>query len=84
MIFNMETKEEIEINEDFKKALDIMENTNESLLITGKAGTGKTTLQKYFKKHTKKKVLVVAPTGLAAINAEGQTIHSAFRFPHNF
>jgi len=84
MIFNMETKEEIEINEDFKKTLDIMENTNESLLITGKAGTGKTTLQKYFKKHTKKKVLVVAPTGLAAINAEGQTIHSAFRFPPQF
>ncbi|MDP3026151.1 MAG: AAA family ATPase, partial [Nanoarchaeota archaeon] len=73
--------EEIELNDDFKRTLDVMENTNESILITGRAGTGKSTLLKYFKDHTKKRVVVCAPTGLAALNVEGQTIHSFFRFP---
>ena len=80
----VEDIDNIEITNEFKEALDLMENTNDCIFITGKAGTRKTTLQRYFKKHTKKKVLVVAPTGLAAINAEGQTIHSAFRFPFHF
>ncbi|MFA5174560.1 MAG: AAA family ATPase [Candidatus Pacearchaeota archaeon] len=76
------TKEgDIELNEDFKKAINLMENTNNSLFITGKAGTGKSTLLKYFANHTKKNVAVVAPTGLAAINVGGQTIHSFFGFP---
>ena len=78
------TEENIELTDEFKNAIDLMENTNDSIFITGKAGTGKTTLQKYFRKHTKKKVLVVAPTGLAAINAGGQTIHSVFQLPHHF
>ncbi len=77
----VENKEEIEINEDFKKSLNIMENTNDSVLITGKAGTGKSTLLNYFKEHTKKNIVVCAPTGIAALNVRGQTIHSLFRFP---
>ena len=73
--------EEIEINDDFKRTLDIMEKTNKSLFITGKAGTGKSTLLKYFVEKTDKNVVVVAPTGIAALNIGGQTIHSFFRLP---
>lgn len=64
-----------------KFALWMMEHTNKPLFITGKAGTGKSTLLKAFRAQTQKKVAVVAPTGLAAINVNGQTIHSFFRFP---
>lgn len=71
----------IEINGDFRKALDLMENSTKSLLITGRAGTGKSTLLRYFKEHTKKSIVVCAPTGLAALNVGGQTIHSLFRLP---
>src|SRR3989338_5646266 len=73
--------EKIEINDDFKRTLDLIEKTNNSYLVTGKAGTGKSTLLKYFVDHTKKNVVVVAPTGIAALNVGGQTIHSFFRFP---
>ncbi|MDP2905943.1 MAG: AAA family ATPase, partial [Candidatus Omnitrophota bacterium] len=58
-----------------------MEYTDECLFITGKAGTGKSTLLKYFKANTGKKIIVLAPTGVAAINVGGQTIHSFFRLP---
>lgn len=71
----------IEINEDFKSALDLIEGRNESVYVTGKAGTGKSTLLKYLRATTKKNVVVLAPTGLAAINVGGQTIHSFFRLP---
>lgn len=71
----------LDINDEFKSAFDLMENTNECLYITGKAGTGKSTLLKYFKAHTGKKIIVLAPTGVAAINIGGQTIHSFFRLP---
>ncbi|MCL2182087.1 MAG: AAA family ATPase [Chitinispirillia bacterium] len=56
-----------------------MESTSNSMFITGKAGTGKSYLLRYFKEQTKKDVAVVAPTGLAAINIGGQTIHSFFQ-----
>lgn len=71
----------LDINAEFKSAFDLMENTNECLFITGKAGTGKSTLLKYFKANTGKKIIVLAPTGVAAINVGGQTIHSFFRLP---
>ncbi len=71
----------LDINDEFKSAFDLMENTRECLFITGKAGTGKSTLLKYFKAHTGKKIIVLAPTGVAAINIGGQTIHSFFRLP---
>lgn len=60
-----------------------MENTSKNLFITGKAGTGKSTLLTYFRQHTKKKVVVLAPTGVAALNVQGQTIHSFFKFKHS-
>jgi len=69
-----------EMTENFKNALDKMENTEKNIFITGKAGTGKSTLLKYFRDNTKKSVAVIAPTGVAAINIGGQTFHSFFGF----
>ena len=66
----------IEINERFQQALELMENTDRHLFITGKAGTGKSTLLDHFRKMTHKKIAVLAPTGVAALNVRGQTIHS--------
>jgi ATP-dependent DNA helicase PIF1 len=74
----------IDLTDEFSKAYNLMENTNDSFFVTGKAGTGKSTLLKYFRSQTKKRVAVVAFTGLAAINVEGQTIHSFFGFPIGF
>lgn len=62
----------------WKKTLDLMEHTNESLFLTGKAGTGKTTLIKHFLATTAKNVLVLAPTWVAAVNIWWSTIHSFF------
>jgi ATP-dependent DNA helicase PIF1 len=73
----------IELNEQFRQALDIMENTRKSVFITGRAGTGKSTLLSYFRLITRKKVAVLAPTGVAALNVKGQTIHSFFGFKPN-
>ncbi len=72
---------DFQLTPEFSKALDLMENSQQHLFITGNAGTGKSTLLQYFKEKTKKKIVVVAPTGIAAINVGGQTIHSFFRFP---
>lgn len=58
----------------------IAEKTNHNLFLTGKAGTGKTVFLRDFVAHTKKKVVVLAPTGIAAINASAMTIHSFCRF----
>ncbi|HIE17219.1 MAG TPA: WYL domain-containing protein [Dehalococcoidia bacterium] len=68
----------IELNEQFQRALDIMEHSGKNVFITGRAGTGKSTLLDYFRNTTKKKVVVLAPTGVAALNVRGQTIHSFF------
>ena len=70
----------IEINEEFAKALDLFDRSPDSLFLTGKAGTGKSTLLQYFMDQTKKNVVVLAPTGVAALNIGGQTIHSFFKF----
>ncbi len=73
----------IEINEFFARALKLLEETNQHLFITGRAGTGKSTLLEYFRANTKKNIAVLAPTGVAAVNVKGQTIHSFFGFkPH--
>lgn len=74
----------IVLTREFKTILDILDNTNTSVFITGKAGTGKSTLLRYFTKHTQKNFVVLAPTGVAALNVGGQTIHSFFRFPPSF
>ncbi len=71
----------IEITSEFEHSLDLMENTDRSVFITGKAGTGKSTLLRHFLGITKKKHVVLAPTGIAALNVGGQTIHSFFSFP---
>lgn len=71
----------LELNEDFKDILDLLEKTRENYFITGRAGTGKSTLLQLFRNTSHKKVVVLAPTGIAAINVKGQTIHSFFGFP---
>lgn len=68
-------------NPQFKNALDLVQFTNQSLFLTGKAGTGKSTFLKYICEVTKKKHVVLAPTGIAAINAGGSTMHSFFHLP---
>ena len=68
-------------NAYFKLAFEALEYTEECLFITGKAGTGKSTLLKHFVANTKKTCVVLAPTGIAAINVGGVTIHSFFRLP---
>ena len=68
-------------NREFRDALRIVEQTNHSLFLTGRAGTGKSTFLRYIMAHTRKKVAVVAPTGIAAINVNGVTIHSFFKLP---
>ncbi len=75
--------EPIEQHEQFKRAITLMEQTHQSVFLTGKAGTGKSTLLSYFMKHTKKNVVVLAPTGVAALNVQGETIHSFFKFMPN-
>jgi ATP-dependent exoDNAse (exonuclease V) alpha subunit len=70
----------IDLNPQFLHALDLLENSRDSLFITGRAGTGKSTLLNYFKKHTLKNIVILAPTGVAAVNIGGATIHSFFNF----
>ena len=72
----MKRREGLEINEQFGRALDVLENTERSVFITGKAGTGKSTLLEHFRETTRKRIAVLAPTGVAALNVRGQTIHS--------
>jgi len=74
---------QIDLNEQFRQALHIMEDTRKSVFITGRAGTGKSTLLNHFRQTTEKKVAVLAPTGVAALNVRGQTIHSFFGFKPN-
>lgn len=68
-------------NNEFKNALDLITRTRQSVFLTGKAGTGKSTFLKHLCETTKKKYVVLAPTGIAAINANGSTIHSFFKLP---
>lgn len=73
-----DTDSKTELDVEQEVAFDWMNNSNANLFITGKAGTGKSFLLKHFVKKTRKSVLVLAPTGIAALNANGVTIHSAF------
>ncbi|MBT1710719.1 AAA family ATPase [Fulvivirgaceae bacterium PWU5] len=68
------------LNQEFLQILHTLNNSSDNLYITGRAGTGKSTLLKYFIRTTSKKHVVLAPTGTAALNIGGQTIHSFFRF----
>ena len=68
-------------NKEWQDALQIVNFTRRSLFLTGKAGTGKSTFLRYVAANTKKKHVILAPTGIAAINAGGSTLHSFFRLP---
>ncbi|ELR73433.1 DNA repair and recombination protein, putative helicase [Fulvivirga imtechensis AK7] len=69
------------LNKNFEMAVQFVNQTGRHLFLTGKAGTGKTTFLKYIKENSPKKLAIVAPTGVAAINAGGVTIHSLFQLP---
>ncbi len=71
----------METNPQLDLAYDFLESTGTSVFLTGKAGTGKTTFLRELKKRSPKRMIVVAPTGVAAINAGGVTIHSFFQLP---
>ena len=75
------TKEYMEQNIELRHAWDFVEHTGRSIFLTGKAGTGKTTFLKAVVENSSKRSIVVAPTGVAAINAGGMTIHSFFQLP---
>lgn len=68
-------------NKEWQDALQIVNFTRRSLFLTGKAGTGKSTFLRYVAQNTKKKHVILAPTGIAAINAGGSTLHSFFKLP---
>lgn len=71
---------QLDFNPQFEHAIDLMETTDQHLFITGKAGTGKSTVLEYFCAHTQKAPVILAPTGVAALNVKGQTIHRFFNF----
>ena len=68
-------------NTIFQLAVNLVNDTSRHIFLTGKAGTGKTTFLRYIKEHTQKNTVIVAPTGVAAINAGGVTMHSFFQLP---
>ena len=70
----------LDLTPEFRRALDLLERGDRNLFITGRAGTGKSTLLQHFRATTRKNVAVLAPTGVAAINVGGETIHSFFGF----
>jgi len=69
------------LSHEFTSILDHLEYSSDNIFITGRAGTGKSTLLQIFRNTTKKRAVVLAPTGIAALNVNGQTIHSFFGFP---
>ena len=70
----------IEINNEFKLAYDLIAKSSDCVFVTGNAGTGKTTFLRYYMSRAQKKTVVLAPTGVAALNAGGETVHSFFNF----
>lgn len=68
----------------FQKTFQQIENTTQNIYINGRAGTGKSTFLNYLRRSTRKKIAIVAPTGIAALNVGGQTIHSFFSFKPGF
>ncbi len=78
-----ENEAPLQLGEEQLFAYNLLENTSKNLFITGKAGTGKSVLLRHFVQNTSKRVLVLAPTGVAAVNVQGQTLHSFFAFDHN-
>lgn len=79
--YGAEPESEFIVNHELQTARRLVEETGANLFLTGKAGTGKTTFLHNLRKHSRKRMVVLAPTGIAAINAGGSTIHSFFQFP---
>lgn len=79
-IAGIEGEEEVEVTPQFAEALNLLEQGG-NMFITGQAGTGKSTLLKLFRSHTRRNVAVLAPTGIAALQVGGQTLHSFFNLP---
>lgn len=75
---------EITLSPEQQALFEIMEKSRQHLFITGRAGTGKSVLLRHFRSNTEKRSVVVAPTGIAALNVRGQTIHSMFRLAPQF
>ena len=72
---------DVVLSEEQQQLFEKLENTNTTIFVTGKAGTGKSLLLQYFRAYSKKRLVVVAPTGVAALNVGGQTVHSLFKLP---
>lgn len=72
---------QLELSDEQRKVFDRIEHSREHVFVTGRAGTGKSTLLNYLAWHTSKQIAICAPTGVAALNVSGQTIHSLFRLP---
>ena len=75
------SQQPLTLSHELKYALDTLEHSGKSVFISGRAGTGKSTLLQLFRSTSRKRIAVVAPTGVAALNVSGQTIHSFFKFP---
>ena len=78
---NFTSMQSLEINESFEMASRFINETRENIFVTGNAGTGKTSFLKYIMDHSPKNIVVAAPTGIAALNAGGVTLHSLFQLP---
>ncbi|GHT43877.1 hypothetical protein AGMMS49921_12820 [Endomicrobiia bacterium] len=72
--------DKIEINNEFKQAHELIDKSNDCIFVTGNAGTGKTTFLRYYITRANKKTILLAPTGVAALNCTGETLHSFFNF----
>src|SRR3954447_12619878 len=72
---------ELELSAEQAAVYETIENTRENIFVTGRAGTGKSTLLNHLSFTTEKQIVICAPTGVAALNVGGQTIHSLFRLP---
>ena len=75
------SSKDIEVTEDYNQVIKAIDEKDPLIFVSGRAGTGKTTLIDYIRDYLKANVVVVAPTGVAAIQARGLTIHSFFKFP---
>jgi len=75
---------EIQFSDEAKQAIDLIQNSSANVFVTGKAGTGKSTLLEYVRNNANSKTIVLAPTGVAAINIDGETIHSFFGLKPGF